>query len=141
MRGRILGYMMREAPTSDGCDNVQKEIESCETDEALRALAQVYAAYFFRLFKRSKDRIPGSSSHSSRPSFDDSQQNIKSLLEEAPKSSTAVKKLALTRDNYRCDVTGAYDLVTFHQAAHIFPDSLNQNLAGPDGVPSKKADS
>ncbi|KAG8947556.1 hypothetical protein FRC04_010606 [Tulasnella sp. 424] len=158
MRGRILGYMMREAPTSYGCDNVQKEIESCETDEALRALAQVYAAYLFRLFRKAKGRIGGSSSHSSRPSVDDTQQTIVSLLEEAPKSNFAVKQLALTRDDYRCVVTGAYDLDTYRErlrtdptfeepktiqvtrAAHIFPDSLNQDFAWPDGVLGKKAD-
>ncbi|KAG8938888.1 hypothetical protein FRC04_007344 [Tulasnella sp. 424] len=155
--GRILGYMMREAPTSDGCDNVQREIESCESDEVLHALAHFYAMFFLRLFKKSKGPIPESSSHPSRPSFDETQDTILNLLREAPKSNSAVKKLALIRDNYRCVVTGAYDWVTcqerrendptfeepetaqFTQLAHIFPDSLNQDLVWPAGLPGRKA--
>ncbi|KIO21020.1 hypothetical protein M407DRAFT_219453 [Tulasnella calospora MUT 4182] len=158
MCGRILGYMMLEAPSSDGCDNVQKEIDSCETGEALRDLARFYATYFLRLFKKAKGPTPGSSSLPSRPSFDDSQETIMFLMQEAPKSNSAVKQLALKRDNYCCVVTDAYDGATyqewrktnptfeaptaprFTQAAHIFPDSLNQDLAWPDGLPGKKAE-
>ncbi|KIO15597.1 hypothetical protein M407DRAFT_237050 [Tulasnella calospora MUT 4182] len=64
---------------------------------------------------------------------------------------------ALKRDNYRCVVTGSYDGATFQkrrktdptfkvdstqftQAAHIFPDSLNQNLTWSDDLPGKKAE-
>ncbi|KAG8894538.1 hypothetical protein FRC00_008795 [Tulasnella sp. 408] len=157
MCGRILGYMMLEAPTSVGCDNVQKEIALCETDEALRNLAQLYAAYFLRLSKKAKGHTPGSSSHSSRPSFDDTKEAIMLLMEEAQKSNSVLKRLALERDNYRCVVTGAYDLAIFReqhdtnptleqptairitQTAHIFPDSLNQNLVGSGDLLGKKA--
>ncbi|KIO25599.1 hypothetical protein M407DRAFT_75508 [Tulasnella calospora MUT 4182] len=147
MCGRILGYMMLEAPTSIGCENVRKEIELFQTEGALENLARFYVTYFLRLFRKAKGPTPGSSSHRSRPSFDDTQQTIKSLMQQAPKSHKAVKQLALKRDNYRCVVTGAYDGATFQkqqetdpafeppttpqftQVAHIFPDSLNQDLA------------
>ncbi|KAG8964631.1 hypothetical protein FRC05_003744 [Tulasnella sp. 425] len=137
--GRILGYMMLEAPTSVGCDNVQREIEAS-----------------LHTVKKAKGPTPGSSSHPSRPSFDETQETILLLMNEAPKYST-VKKLALRRDNYRCVVTGAYDGATYKkqcrtdptfrapatpqltQAAHIFPDSLNQDLAWPDNLPGRKA--
>ncbi|KIO24422.1 hypothetical protein M407DRAFT_26133 [Tulasnella calospora MUT 4182] len=156
MCGRILGYMMLEAPSSIGCENVRKEIERCQAEEDLRNLARFYAEFFIRLFRKAKGPTPGSSSHRSRPSFDDTQQTIKSLMEQAPKNHKAVKQLALKRDNYRCVVTGAYDGATFQkqletdpafeppttprftQVAHIFPDSLNQDLVGSDGLPSKK---
>ncbi|KAG8919217.1 hypothetical protein FRC01_001407 [Tulasnella sp. 417] len=164
--GRILGYMMLEAPTSEGCDNVQKEIDSLETDEALRDLARFYATYFLRLcnitlcitVRKAKGPAPGSSSHPSRNSFDDAEETIMFLMEEAPKSNSALKQLARKRDNYRCVVTGAYDGGTlqkerksdptfeppavpqFTQVAHIFPDSSNQGLVGPDGSASKKAE-
>ncbi|KAG8941903.1 hypothetical protein FRC04_003927 [Tulasnella sp. 424] len=101
---------------------------------------------------------PGSSSHLRQPSPDEVQDTILHPLEEARKSKSDVKKLALTRDNHRCVVTGAYDGATFQErlridstfqapalpqftrTAHIFPDSLNQYLAWPDGVLGKKAD-
>lgn len=108
--GRILGHMMREAPTSVGCDNVQKEIESCATNDDLRALAQVYATNFFRICnitalrprfpadgtfadRKARGRTLKSSSHPSRPPFDDTQQVIMFLMKEASTSNGAVKQL------------------------------------------------
>ncbi|KAG9044207.1 hypothetical protein FS837_008621 [Tulasnella sp. UAMH 9824] len=158
MCGRILGYMMLEAPASGGRDKVQREIETCDTDQKLRDLAELYAAYFLRLFEKEKSPTPVGSSHPSRPSFNDTRDIIMHLMEEAPKSNSAVKKLALKRDNYRCIVTGAYDGATyleqaeaddtfippsalrFTHIAHIFPDSLNQDLTGPDELTGKKAE-
>ncbi|KAG8925239.1 hypothetical protein FRC00_004177 [Tulasnella sp. 408] len=156
MCGRILGYMMLEAPTSEGRDNVRREIETCDTDKELRDVAGLYATYFLRLFKMAKGPIPVGSSHPSRPSFDDTRDSSMYLMEQAQKSNSAVKKLALKRDNYRCLVTGAYDGATyqkqleaddtfippstprFTQAAHIFPYSLNQDLTWPGELQGKK---
>ncbi len=47
--GRLLGYMLLEAPTAEGRDNVTFEIASCSGDETrLKQLAQLYAKVYIQ---------------------------------------------------------------------------------------------
>ncbi|KAG9018580.1 hypothetical protein FRB90_011302 [Tulasnella sp. 427] len=156
MCGRILGYMMLEAPTDDGRDNVQREVNSRGTDEELQELARFYATQFLLLLKKGKNRSSRSSSNSSN---DDTQRTLGLLMEEATKSNSAVKRLTLIRDNYSCVVTGGYDFETYKaslarglindsrhlalaitKVAHILPYSLKQDdIQRNEGLLREKA--
>ena len=48
MEARILGYLIREAPTPQGRDCLATEITSCLDDEALSELATLYLDHFIR---------------------------------------------------------------------------------------------
>ncbi|KDQ51059.1 hypothetical protein JAAARDRAFT_541675 [Jaapia argillacea MUCL 33604] len=64
--------------------------------------------------KAAKDRTPAvPSTHSSRPAFDLTAQEKHTLLQEAPRDHRAAKKLCLVRDDYRCVITGRYNMATF----------------------------
>ncbi|KDQ51060.1 hypothetical protein JAAARDRAFT_541724 [Jaapia argillacea MUCL 33604] len=115
--GRVLGYMMLHAPTPEGRHNVgveiQTRISASDTPDSLSSLAQFYMDHFIRVFKAAKDRTPAvSSTHSSRPAFDLTAQEKHTLLRDAPRDHRAAKKLCLVRDNYRCVITGRYDVTT-----------------------------
>ncbi|OAX38025.1 hypothetical protein K503DRAFT_800769 [Rhizopogon vinicolor AM-OR11-026] len=60
--------------------------------------------------KSAKGPTPVSSLHPSRPSFDDLQKALKHALEVTPSDQRTAKAKALARDNYRCIVTGWYDM-------------------------------
>ncbi|KAG8897549.1 hypothetical protein FRB99_008067 [Tulasnella sp. 403] len=142
--GRLLGYMILHAPHPNGRAALCQEILSCNEDlDRLRSLGSFYRDFFLRLFRRAKGPTPDPSTHPSRPSFDDVKETFQMLIQESPMTHRTAKKLALLRDDYRCVVTGMYDLHSAKvqsnppsrdvelfatQAAHIFPDSTNQTL-------------
>ncbi|GBE87626.1 hypothetical protein SCP_1103030 [Sparassis crispa] len=150
--GRLLGYMMLEAPTPQGRLNVAREIQTCvsasNTQDLLAALAQFYEDHFIRVFKSAKGPTPTVSMHPSRPSFDLTAEEKNLLLKEAPQDHRAAKLLCLIRDNYRCVVTGKYDASTYKsmrlkdktfispapvgytELAHIIAESTNTNIQG-----------
>ena len=45
---RFLGYMLVEAPSDAGRQNIASEIIRCPSDEALQALAELYKNHFMR---------------------------------------------------------------------------------------------
>ncbi|KDQ54118.1 hypothetical protein JAAARDRAFT_38731 [Jaapia argillacea MUCL 33604] len=149
MRARLLGFMVREAPTDIGRTNMSNEINDCRDDSELYVLADMYLNHFVRCFRSKKGSTPAPSFHVSRPSFDDAQIRLSYLLQEAPKNHSTAKEKALIRDGYRCVLSGKFDTMSyvrnpaalpfFHaspsavsptQAAHIFPDSTNQGISG-----------
>ncbi|KAL6302408.1 hypothetical protein BKA93DRAFT_736934 [Sparassis latifolia] len=150
--GRLLGYMMLEAPTPEGRLNVAKEIQTCasasDTQDRLAGITQFYDHHFIRFFKAAKDATPAVSTPPSRPSIDMTAEEKNQLLEEAPQDHRAAKLLCLVRDNYRCVVTGRYDAATAisryledktfiapapivpTELAHIIAESTNANIQG-----------
>ncbi|THH20036.1 hypothetical protein EW146_g1228 [Bondarzewia mesenterica] len=151
---RFLGYMILEAPTDRGRDNCANEIKDCADEETLMKLANLYINDHVRCssetaVKSAKGRTPTPSEHPSRPSFDDTQEALKYLLQQAPQNHTTAKSKALIRDSYRCTLTGHYDKacylsmntirrkvdscglrVAVTEAAHIFPESMNARVSG-----------
>ena len=109
---RLLGYLLIHAPTSDGQDALAREITSCTDNVALFELAKLYMNDFIRccelsfhpstdfffshssLVKRANlGATPNPSHHPSRPSFDNMQEMVGYLLEEAPKGHQTTKAL------------------------------------------------
>ncbi|KDQ54715.1 hypothetical protein JAAARDRAFT_402182 [Jaapia argillacea MUCL 33604] len=146
---RMLGYMILFAPVDSGRNYVSAEVNGCENEEALGRLADIYISFFARCFKASKGRTPTPSTHPSRPSFDDIEETLKYLIEEAPQDHCTAKYKALIRDRYRCVLTGAYDAASYNsmesianivdagglsaaktEAAHILPESTNPGISG-----------
>ncbi|GBE84642.1 hypothetical protein SCP_0606210 [Sparassis crispa] len=141
--GRLLGYMMLEAPTPEGRLNVAREIQTCtsasDTQDRLAALAQFYEHHFIRVFKSAKGATPTVSTHPSRPSFNMTAEQINQLLEEAPQDHRAAKLLIF-------HLTGRYDAATAisrypedetfiapapiapTELAHIIAESTNANI-------------
>ncbi|KAJ8593210.1 hypothetical protein M405DRAFT_931012 [Rhizopogon salebrosus TDB-379] len=144
---RLLGYMLIHAPNNTGRHNVASDIGDCTDDAKLLELAQLYFCHFVRLFKSAEGPTPTPSRHPSRPSFDTRQAAIRHALEESPAGHRTAKANALARDNYRCLITGVYNMISLleyteiehearaqglqaapTQAAHIFPASTNKNI-------------
>jgi len=127
VRARIVGYSMLETTSDAGRDFLAREINSCGNDDEFEHLAALYINHYIRCFRAAKGRTPTPSTHSSRPSFDDTQETIKYLLEEAPQ--TTVKQKALIRDGYRCMLTGAFDIVSVKRKPHIRPANVPSSVA------------
>ncbi|KAG8944193.1 hypothetical protein FRC03_002148 [Tulasnella sp. 419] len=146
---RFLGYVILEAPTTDGQAKFAREVTSCQGDASLCKLAKFYIDHFVRCFRGAKGRTPVPSEHPSRPSFDDTQEMLAYLLHQAPKNHQTAKRMALIRDGYRCIVSGRYDLPSYLQfptvqaayednggtalahlkATHIIPGSINAGIS------------
>jgi hypothetical protein len=109
--------MILEAPTDHGRTNFSNEVIACTNDVALQDLAKLCINHFLRCCERPmtkcnpsqliltkpivrsvKGRTPAASYHPSTQSFDDEQETLKYLLEEAPQNhQTAKKKVSLSR--------------------------------------------
>ncbi|KAK0449775.1 uncharacterized protein EV420DRAFT_764327 [Desarmillaria tabescens] len=103
--GRLLGYMLLEAPTVEGRDNVTFEIASCGGDEArLKQLAQLYAAVYIRTFKVNDGKTPN---HIDEP-LPDSYGGEK---EDVPlRTRWETRRNASKRDRHQCVLSRSYDL-------------------------------
>ena len=80
MEARILGYLIREAPTLQGRDCLAIEITSCLDDDALSELATLYLDHFIRCCASYSWR-PVGLSHFSRP------RTVSSSIRERPDTS------------------------------------------------------
>ncbi|KDR75041.1 hypothetical protein GALMADRAFT_140593 [Galerina marginata CBS 339.88] len=109
---RLLGYMIREAPTDKGRATIAKEILECAGELESSNLANSYINHIFLNFRAAKASIHTSSPTFSQPLFDNDQDILKWLLEDAPKSHSSTKAQALFRDGYRCTLIGHYDQVS-----------------------------
>ena len=110
---RFLGYMLVEAPSDAGRDNIASEIIRCANDEALQTLAELYKNHFIRcceskhrftcaflclpdttfpLVLSTKGRTPVPTHHPSPPSFEANKEEYKVLLAVTPKSHSEAKK-------------------------------------------------
>ncbi|KAI0246066.1 hypothetical protein BJV78DRAFT_1135986, partial [Lactifluus subvellereus] len=149
---RVLGYLIRHAPTDHGRTNISNEVMDCEDDNKLVELAQLYINNFIRCFKSAKGPTPVPSSRPSRPSLNNVRETLTYLLKEAPHGHLTSKQQALVRDNYRCMVIGSFDRqscmsipsvqqsanemdanVLPTHAAHIIPQSIDAQVLGGHG--------
>ncbi|TFK62455.1 hypothetical protein BDN72DRAFT_777064 [Pluteus cervinus] len=140
---RLLGYMLREAPTSAGRQELATEIIRCQGDESLHELGLIYQGHFIRCFRSIKGHTPKPSHHPSAPSFDQAVSFNFAQLQPTPSSHEKAKKSALERDGYCCMITRRVDstsfmkglvlhdgqhMLTTARAAHIFDRSTNEDL-------------
>ena len=109
---RFLGYMIKEATTTEGRREISSEIIRCTNDEKLQSLANLYKNTFLRccefpsdiwtsrrpqrLVIAAKGRIPTPSHHPSAPSFDQKHEEFLEKLLETPNSHAKAKKLVST---------------------------------------------
>ncbi|KDQ61386.1 hypothetical protein JAAARDRAFT_190164 [Jaapia argillacea MUCL 33604] len=152
---RLLGYMVREAPTDIGRTNISQDIIGCSDESELYILADMYMNHFVRCLRSKR---PEPSFHLFRPFLDDEQTRVSYSLEEAPKNPSAAREKALIRDGYRCILSGKLDAesyitrpaalqiyeaspsaVSATQAAYIFPDLTNRGITGDnEGAPKNQ---
>jgi len=154
---RLLGYMIREAPTAEGQEDLAWEVKRCQpdadinvpfhlqqqqTDTALLELAQLYNDHLLRIFRSNKGPTPTPRSHPSAPSFDAQKAALGTFLVKTPTKDKA-KENALYRDGYRCVITKKLDFASYKddrvtsnpgdkaivtEVAHIFSRSTNEDL-------------
>ncbi|KAI0030248.1 hypothetical protein K488DRAFT_54632 [Vararia minispora EC-137] len=152
---RILGHLLRHAPSDTAVSHIAKSIVSTKRRDApdagdLADLGMFYEQHLIRRFRRFKGRTPQPSSHSSRVSLDFNEKIIQSTLVEAPLSHSTAKNLVFARDEYRCMLSGkvhepywteVYSLkhqdaehpsYTFAECAHVFPESMNTRFQEKD---------
>jgi hypothetical protein len=51
IRARFLGYMILEAPTTSGRDNVCRELTACANDQQLEEMGDLYISHLLRCCK------------------------------------------------------------------------------------------
>ncbi|KAF8803108.1 hypothetical protein BYT27DRAFT_6743825 [Phlegmacium glaucopus] len=139
---RTLGYLIHFVPTDLGLRVVVAEILSAKSDRALLDVGKMYFDHYI------KGRILTPSNHPSCLSFDTVADMLNDTLEDAPQSHSTAKKHAPFRNEYRCVVTGKYDISSVllikelrdklnadrslktdgTQCAHIFAESTNQDI-------------
>ncbi|KAK0442709.1 uncharacterized protein EV420DRAFT_1074455 [Desarmillaria tabescens] len=157
IHARILGYLIIHSPSRTVLHEVVKAIQSCAGDYSeLSQLGQIFIDYFIRPFKKFKGRTPASSDDSSRQSSDKLKRDLRSRIQEAPKTHREAKDLALVRDGFRCVVTGKYHRdalsevsaspeeiraagVVHTQCAHIGPETTYFDMIDQDSS-NKKLD-
>ncbi|KAJ4464853.1 hypothetical protein C8R41DRAFT_859250 [Lentinula lateritia] len=111
IRARVLGFLLILTTNDTVRAEVVSTVVSCSNDSALYDLGEVYMDFLIRPFKKYKgSRTPTFQSHPSRPSFDLRQQEIKSLIHQAPDNHEKAKDLALYRDGYRCVATKVFEV-------------------------------
>ncbi|KAK0239757.1 hypothetical protein EDD85DRAFT_462036 [Armillaria nabsnona] len=137
--GRLLGYMLLEAPTAEGRDNVTFEIASCSGDETrLKQLAQLYAKVYIQTFKANGGRTPGdmdSDESSSGLSEDEEDEEDE---EDAPPSSMEethweTKQNASKRDQRRCILSRYHDVQYMSDLSHFEPKHPLLSVQEPFG--------
>ncbi|KAG6371357.1 hypothetical protein JVT61DRAFT_9560 [Boletus reticuloceps] len=133
---RVLGHLLRLAPTANPQEQLQREISGAKDNVMLMVLAGIYVRDFLHVFKRSNGPTPAPSVNPSRPSVKDSHEHSKLLMEECNLDHRAARDAAMKRDDYHCLITGWRDWKhggsADVEAAHIIPASTNKNI-GQDG--------
>ncbi|KAF5310811.1 hypothetical protein D9619_008045 [Psilocybe cf. subviscida] len=155
VRVRILGYLIDYAPTNTGARGVVDAINSCATDAQLHDLGGLYRQAWIRAFQASKSQTPTPSNDPSRPSFDATHALKYDGVDPAPRNHSASKKSALVRDDFRCLVTGEYDVdslspndpllatlgagdITRTKCCHVFNESTSWDVL-PVTDPNKRS--
>ncbi|PBK92936.1 hypothetical protein ARMGADRAFT_1165250 [Armillaria gallica] len=123
--GRLLGYMLLEAPTAEGRDNVTFEIASCSGDETrLKQLAQLYAKVYIQTFKANGGRTPGDMDSDEESSSDlsedeeDEEYTPPSSMEE---THWETKQNASKRDRRQCMLSRYHDAQYMDDLSHFEP--------------------
>ncbi|KAG7089804.1 hypothetical protein E1B28_011454 [Marasmius oreades] len=105
------------------------------------------------LVKKHKKKTSDLSEHPSRPSFNDAEEALMTVMKEIPQDSNLAKKQALIRDGYRCVVTGKYNLnipasfdvneeevkrvgTCWTECAHIVQESIYSNISNEESLTS-----
>jgi hypothetical protein len=119
VHARILGYLIREGPSTKAKECVAQDVNSCSNDDEMDKVGKMYydhyiracespsfavIAFFLSLLTVRKDKgaTPAPSSHPSRPSFENKQDMIKAMLREPPRShSDAKHNVRATSTNLR----------------------------------------
>ncbi|KZP06574.1 hypothetical protein FIBSPDRAFT_733223 [Athelia psychrophila] len=116
--GRVLGYLLREAPHEAGVVPITKEIRSCkkehEDDTLLRLadLANFYVHSLLKTFQKYSGRTPRLSEDSPRAPFEaerDGNELEHMVVVDEDQLYRDCKRMALERDGGRCMVSGLFD--------------------------------
>ncbi|PBK78541.1 hypothetical protein ARMSODRAFT_1078079 [Armillaria solidipes] len=130
MAGRLLGYMLLEAPTAEGRDNVTFEIASCSGDETrLKQLAQLYAKVYIQTFKANDGRTLNDMDESS-DSSDDEDYTPPSSMEE---THWETKQNASKRDRRQCILSRYYDVQYMDDLNYFEPKHPLLSVSDPFG--------
>jgi hypothetical protein len=109
IHARVLGYLIREGPSMQAKERVALEVISCQNDDEMDKLGEMYCSYYIRIcespslrrfrfsdalltVKKNKGPTPLWSSHPSRPDFETKKDMVKGMLCEAPQNHSDAKK-------------------------------------------------
>jgi hypothetical protein len=104
IRARILGYLIREGPSTQAKDRVAQEVNSCRNDDEMDKLGEMYYAHYIRprespsllmtlmTVRKNKGGTPAPSSHPSRRSFETKCDMIRTMLCEPSRSLSDAKR-------------------------------------------------
>ncbi|KAI0357311.1 hypothetical protein OH77DRAFT_1399717 [Trametes cingulata] len=155
---RVIGFLLLYPPSIEAQRTLVDELASCnnqrDSSQAVYELGMMYTRHLILIFKQSRGRTPAPSSRPSRRSFDALVADYRDNLQPTPRDHSSAKAAALVRDNYRCMLTGKWDLDAFAaqrvspspgddygyiQCCHIFPDSLGDVQYGGTGAKESEA--
>ncbi|KAJ8584280.1 hypothetical protein M405DRAFT_747326 [Rhizopogon salebrosus TDB-379] len=109
---RFLGYMILEAPTDHGRDNISRQIIDCVDEDEQVELMKFCIGHLVRFRTRVENHTSSPSEYISRPSLTD-EQCMQDSLHEGPQFHAKAKEMALFRDGYRCVLTGICDTTSY----------------------------
>ncbi|KAJ4466779.1 hypothetical protein C8R41DRAFT_856243 [Lentinula lateritia] len=110
IRARLLGFLLILTTNDTVRAEVVSTVVSCSNDSALYDLGELYMDFFICPFMKYKGpRTPTFQSHPNRP-FDLREQEIESMIHQAPGNHEKAKDLALYRDGYRCVATKIFEV-------------------------------
>ncbi|RDB31126.1 hypothetical protein Hypma_000067 [Hypsizygus marmoreus] len=117
LAARFLGYLILEAPTSEGREYLVESIrESGDDEPSLVKLALEYMRHIARCFHFEDQTLfsaPSTPEGSEPHAFGTTEDCLRCSLDSAHADETTLRHLALIRDEYRCVLTGIYDMDSF----------------------------
>jgi len=136
---RILGYLLLNAPNRAVRSEINRCIHSRQDDSELVDFGALFERHVILPLMKCKGRTPTPSHYTPGMYFRTARDQMKVDALEPPKNHNDAKDHALIRDNWRCVVTGVFDLNVpddimtqldptkesgqFTECAHIIPDS------------------
>ncbi|KAI0283126.1 hypothetical protein BGY98DRAFT_911855 [Russula aff. rugulosa BPL654] len=155
IHARVLGHLLREAPSMYATENVANQVNSCQNNDQLDALGEMYFLHYICAYTESSP--PSPQTRPVRQSFETKRGLVEYMLRtngDPSQCSEGAQKRALVRDDFRCMITGMYDYrslewsteimqevtdsdvsVTLTECLYIFP----QSIARISGVDAKDA--
>jgi len=99
VHARILGYLVREGPSLRASEHVAKEVNSCQDNDQMEKIGEMYHLHFIRvcespslrcfylsdslsIVRRNKGATPAPPIHPSRPPFETKREMMKDMLRQ-----------------------------------------------------------
>ncbi|KAF4613765.1 hypothetical protein D9613_008150 [Agrocybe pediades] len=132
---RILGYLLHFMPTRAGLDNLAGEIQRSSTSaNDLVKLGKTYYDCFLRAYRSNDDGTPDVSEEmfSSPSEFETTADMMNDPLDLDTELHAIAKKKALTRDKFRCVLSGSYDIGALENNEELCDEYVAQNPRPPN---------